>query len=174
MLTYIIFSASNDLIPQIQPVCSQLSFKALLPVHLPQLDFPDKLPPNLKLSIIPWNSPTLYGILQHTSHLLIYLKCGVWEPMDSAPTRGLSPSQNPYQESSSFHIPQGTLSTPNALPTLLLGQGPASVEELFLPHSILSNLSSLLKPPFTHSFHKSDVNCSCAKQCAVACHPSHL
>ena len=58
MLTYIIFSASNDLIPQIQPVCSQLSFKALLPVHLPQLDFPDNTP---QIS----NFPSSLGILQH-------------------------------------------------------------------------------------------------------------
>ena len=81
---------------------------------------------------------------------------------------------NPYQESSSFHIPQGTLSMANALPTLLLGQGPAALEELLLSHGILSNLSSLLKPPFIHSLSKSDVKCSCAKQCAVACHTSQF
>lgn len=115
LLAYIILSASNDLIPQIISVCFQPSFKALLPVYLPQLDFLDKLPPNLKLSSIPWNSPTLCGILQHTSHLLTYLTCGVWEPTDSALTDGLLPSRNPYQESSSFRIPQGILAMANAL-----------------------------------------------------------
>lgn len=115
LLAYIILSASNDLIPQIISVCFQPSFKAWLPVYLPQLDFPDKLPPDLKLSSIPWNSPTLRGILRHTSHLLTYLKCGVWEPIDSALTDGLLPSRNPYQESSSFRIPQGTLAMANAL-----------------------------------------------------------
>lgn len=121
------------------------------------------------------NSPASLGILQHGSHLLMYLKHGVQEPVGSVLTLALPPSQNPCQGFSSFHTALAHCSWQGLSLHCCLAKAQLQWKSCccLTTSSVTCHHCShhhSLTHSFSNSLNKTDVEHSCAMQCAVDRH----